>query len=90
MLIYNCFNNKDCCYRIYPVAYQWSFLADVNETCDSFNNLCSFYTIVVQKSKQIIVVYRGTKTKRQLFVEGLESLQPGADFFGNGKVNFYF
>uniref|UniRef100_A0A915EC33 Uncharacterized protein n=1 Tax=Ditylenchus dipsaci TaxID=166011 RepID=A0A915EC33_9BILA len=35
-------------------------------------------------------VFRGTKSKEQLFVEGWQSTQPGADFYGIGKVNKYF
>jgi len=61
-----------------------------NYTCDHYDNLCAFYITASDVSKEIIVVFRGTKTKRQLLTETWESTQPAADFYGAGKVNKYF
>lgn len=37
----------------------------------------------------MIVVFRGTKSKKQLFTEGWQSMQPGVDFYGVGMVCLY-
>lgn len=38
----------------------------------------------------MVVVFRGTKSKKQLFTEGWQSVQPGVDFYGHGMVFFIF
>uniref|UniRef100_A0A0K0DG85 Lipase_3 domain-containing protein n=1 Tax=Angiostrongylus cantonensis TaxID=6313 RepID=A0A0K0DG85_ANGCA len=45
---------------------------------------------VSDMKKELTVVFRGTKTKGQLLLEGLHSIHPGIDFFGMGNVNRYF
>jgi hypothetical protein len=42
---------------------------------------------VSEARREMVIVFRGTKTKEQLFLEGWQSLQPGTDFYGIGKVN---
>lgn len=42
--------------------------------------------VVSEVRREIVIVFRGTKGKEQLFLEGWQSLQPGTDFYGIGKV----
>jgi hypothetical protein len=54
--------------------------------CDAHEGLCASYVIYSSVRKEIIVVFRGTKTKEQLILEGWQGLQPGIEFYGMGKV----
>ncbi|KAL7075995.1 hypothetical protein ACQ4LE_004499 [Meloidogyne hapla] len=76
-----------CERRWMPDAHLWS---SVNQTCDALESTCSSYTVVSEPRCELIIVFRGTKTKEQLFLEGWQSLQPGTDFDGIGLVNKYF
>jgi len=53
------------------------------ETKNLFYNLflLNFQVVSAQRC-ELIIVFRGTKTKEQLFLEGWQSLQPGVDFDG--------
>lgn len=79
-----------CVTRWMPDAHLWQLYAAMNQTCDALDNTCSTYTVVSEARREMVVVFRGTKTKEQLFLEGWQSLQPGMDFYGIGKVNKYF
>ena len=46
--------------------------------------------IVSDVRRELVIVFRGTKNKEQLFKEGWESLQPDSEFYGICKVNRYF
>nr|CAD2186804.1 unnamed protein product [Meloidogyne enterolobii] len=76
-----------CERRWMPDTRLWS---SVNQTCDALESTCSSYTVVSDQRCELIIVFRGTKTKEQLFLEGWQSLQPGVDFDGIGMVNKYF
>jgi hypothetical protein len=58
--------------------------------CDLNGNTCAYYVAVSPIARHIVMVFRGTKGKKQLFHETLQSLQPNVDFYGFGKVNRYF
>uniref|UniRef100_A0A0N4Z635 Lipase_3 domain-containing protein n=1 Tax=Parastrongyloides trichosuri TaxID=131310 RepID=A0A0N4Z635_PARTI len=58
--------------------------------CDKGGNVCTYYTIVSNQTKEIIIVFRGTKTNDQLLREAVASLLDGVDFKGIGLVNRYF
>ncbi|KAI1719696.1 lipase (class 3) domain-containing protein [Ditylenchus destructor] len=79
-----------CIQRTFTSAHKYTLVNSNTESCDGFSNLCSFYVSVSELRREIIVVFRGTKSKEQLFLEGWQSLQPGVDFYGIGKVNKYF
>jgi len=49
-------------------------------------HICSSFQVVSEVRREIVIVFRGTKGKDQLFLEGWQSLQPGTDFYGIGKV----
>src|ERR1700722_7676668 len=55
-------------------------------TCDKIESLCASYVIHSPSRKEIIVVFRGTKTKEQLLLEGWQSFKPGVEFYDWGKV----
>jgi len=59
-------------------------------TCDKIESLCASYVIHSPSRKEIIVVFRGTKTKEQLLLEGWQSFKPGVEFYDWGKVHKYF
>uniref|UniRef100_A0A915NIN7 Uncharacterized protein n=1 Tax=Meloidogyne floridensis TaxID=298350 RepID=A0A915NIN7_9BILA len=54
----------------------------IARTCNALESTCSSYTIVSAQRCELIIVFRGTKTNEQLFLEGWQSLQPGVDFDG--------
>ncbi|VDM50512.1 unnamed protein product [Toxocara canis] len=81
---------ETCVNNTMPSSQQWYIINEENTICDAHENSCAGYTIRSDVMRQYIVVFRGTKTKKQLLFEGWKSLQPGVDFFGVGKVNRYF
>ncbi|EFP00003.1 hypothetical protein CRE_18522 [Caenorhabditis remanei] len=60
------------------------------KSCDHLDSTCAAYAVVSDSTKRIIVVFRGTKSKSQLFLEGWQSVNHGIDFFDMGDVNRYF
>uniref|UniRef100_A0A0K0FYI4 Lipase_3 domain-containing protein n=1 Tax=Strongyloides venezuelensis TaxID=75913 RepID=A0A0K0FYI4_STRVS len=83
-------NPEPCIARTFRPDLGYILFNNHSESCDSGGNICSFYTIVSQNERKIIIVFRGTKTKQQLLREGISSLQNGIDFYGVGLVNRYF
>uniref|UniRef100_A0AC34QN24 Fungal lipase-like domain-containing protein n=1 Tax=Panagrolaimus sp. JU765 TaxID=591449 RepID=A0AC34QN24_9BILA len=71
-------------------AHLYQLYARANEVCDIVNSICSGYTIINEHQKVIFVVFRGTKSKKQLLLEGWNSLEPLKDFYGVGMANEYF
>ncbi|KAI6223762.1 Lipase-like protein [Aphelenchoides fujianensis] len=71
-------------------AQPFQLVSQSNTDCDTNGNSCAFFVAVAPTLHQIVIVYRGTKTKKQLLQEFLQALQPNVDFFGHGKVNRYF
>ncbi|KAL3089817.1 hypothetical protein niasHT_028290 [Heterodera trifolii] len=71
-----------------PDPNQWRIYASINQTCDILDNPCSSYTVVSEARREMVVVFRGTKTKEQLFLEGWQSTRPGKDFYGDFQVTF--
>ncbi|VDD93630.1 unnamed protein product [Enterobius vermicularis] len=68
----------------------WILYSELSSVCDIISSLCSGYILRSDALKQIIIVFRGTRTKKQLLTEGWQGIQPGVDFYGIGKVNRYF
>ncbi|KAE9550212.1 hypothetical protein FO519_006579 [Halicephalobus sp. NKZ332] len=75
------FGSDASLYRLYTAT---------NAVCDIVNSICSGYTVIDDKEKKIFVVFRGTKTGKQLFFEGWNSLGSLKDFYGVGLANKYF
>lgn len=83
--------NLGICYlRALPEWQKWILYSRGNTICDAINNYCSFYIIRSDVLKEIIIAFRGTKTPKQLFMEGWKSLKPGNKFLNIGLVNQYF
>uniref|UniRef100_F1L4U1 Lipase n=1 Tax=Ascaris suum TaxID=6253 RepID=F1L4U1_ASCSU len=84
-------NTPETCVNItMPSSQKWYIIIEESTICDAHDSSCSGYTIRSDVARQYIVVFRGTKTKKQLLIEGWKSLKPGVDFYGVGKVNRYF
>lgn len=73
--------------RTMPSSQKWYIIIEESTICDAHDSSCSGYTIRSDVARQYIVVFRGTKTKKQLLIEGWKSLKPGVDFYGVGKVH---
>ncbi|VDO36371.1 unnamed protein product [Onchocerca flexuosa] len=73
-----------------PKWQKWLVYSIANTNCDAFQNSCSSYIIRSDVLKEIIVVFRGTTTTKQLIMEGWQSMRSNFDFFGIGSVNRYF
>ncbi|KAJ1357831.1 hypothetical protein KIN20_016080 [Parelaphostrongylus tenuis] len=79
-----------CLNRTFDSSDAYVVLSSTRVQCDQFDNTCEGYIVVSDLKKELTVVFRGTKTKIQLLLEGLQSIHPGIDFFGMGNVNRYF
>ncbi|KAK6757370.1 hypothetical protein RB195_015288 [Necator americanus] len=79
-----------CLNRTFPAHDAHVVVSTTREDCDELDNTCESYIAASDAAKQLIIVFRGTKTKGQLLLEGLQSIQPGVDFFDMGSVNRYF
>ncbi|KAI6213952.1 hypothetical protein M3Y94_00212300 [Aphelenchoides besseyi] len=71
-------------------AQPFQLYSQSNTNCDTNGNSCAFFVTFSPTLRQIVIIYRGTKSKKQLIQEFLQSLQPNVDFYGHGKVNRYF
>ncbi|VDK17801.1 unnamed protein product [Anisakis simplex] len=66
------------------------FVEKVEKYCDKAWNTCSAYVIRSDVAKEFIVVYRGTTTSSQLFLQGAHTLATRKNFLAAGKVHPYF
>ncbi|VDM78478.1 unnamed protein product [Strongylus vulgaris] len=78
---------EECLNRTFPLHDSHVIVATTKEDCDELDNTCESYIAVSETAKQLIIVFRGTKSKGQLLLEGLQSINPGADFFDMGNVS---
>ena len=67
-------------------AEEWLLYSAPHAVCDVIESVCSGYIIRSDQLQQMIIIFRGTRTKKQLFQQGWQGLQPGVDFYGIGKV----
>ncbi|VDN00106.1 unnamed protein product [Thelazia callipaeda] len=81
---------QDCVKNTLPSREEWIIYSSGSTTCDVIQSSCAFYTIRSDILKEIIIIFRGTKTRKQLFLEGWQSLNNGKNFLGVGMVNPYF
>nr|CDJ97920.1 Lipase domain containing protein [Haemonchus contortus] len=79
-----------CINRTFPAHEDYVVVSVNKEDCDDFDNTCEGYIAASDVKKELVIVFRGTKTKGQLLLEGLKSIRPGANFFDMGGVNEYF
>ena len=77
-------------FRTYTEEQEYKLIREGSEKCDDLDNLCSFFALASEVERMLVIVFRGTRNKFQLLEEGVQSEQPGRDFFGIGKVNDYF
>ncbi|CAJ0939140.1 unnamed protein product, partial [Mesorhabditis belari] len=80
----------ECVNRTFHPNEGRELLENVGEECDIISTLCSGYVVKSDRMQHLILVFRGTKTKVQLLLEGWMSQTDGADFFQMGNVNKYF
>uniref|UniRef100_A0AC34FQ03 Fungal lipase-like domain-containing protein n=1 Tax=Panagrolaimus sp. ES5 TaxID=591445 RepID=A0AC34FQ03_9BILA len=71
-------------------AHLYTVFTSNNLVCDFLKDSCASYTLVNEHEKRIYVIFRGTKTKKQLILEGWTTLFPKKDFYGVGMANKYF
>ncbi|CAJ0589454.1 unnamed protein product [Cylicocyclus nassatus] len=83
-------NHEECLNRTFPTHETHVVVSTTKEDCDELDNTCESYIAASETAKQLIIVFRGTKSKGQLLLEGLQSTKPGEYFFGLGNVNRYF
>ena len=68
-------------------AHLYTIYTSNNLVCDFLKDSCASYTLVNEHERRIYVIFRGTKTKKQLILEGWTSLVPKIDFYGVGLVS---
>uniref|UniRef100_A0A914YP82 Fungal lipase-like domain-containing protein n=1 Tax=Panagrolaimus superbus TaxID=310955 RepID=A0A914YP82_9BILA len=71
-------------------AHLYTVFTSNNLVCDFLKDSCASYTLVNEHEKRIYIIFRGTKTKKQLILEGWTTLFPKRDFYGVGMANKYF
>ncbi|KAL3985338.1 Lipase (class 3) family protein [Acanthocheilonema viteae] len=81
---------EKCVINTLPKWQKWLVYSTESTMCDIFQNSCSSYIIRSDIIKEIIIVFRGTTTKKQLITQGWQSMKSMRDFFGVGMVNRYF
>uniref|UniRef100_A0A0K0F1Q4 Lipase_3 domain-containing protein n=1 Tax=Strongyloides venezuelensis TaxID=75913 RepID=A0A0K0F1Q4_STRVS len=81
---------ESCIKEAFNNGEEYSVFNNQTTACDRLNNTCFYYSITSKKRKEIIIVFRGTKTNEQLVNEFVDSLIDGKDFYGLGIVNLYF
>ncbi|CAJ0587658.1 unnamed protein product, partial [Mesorhabditis spiculigera] len=79
-----------CIQNVLPSKNQWQIVSQKTTVCDALTQLCSGYIVKSDVLRQIIVVFRGTKTDVQLILEGWSTLKPQQEYYGMGLVNSYF
>ncbi|MFH4983152.1 hypothetical protein AB6A40_009861 [Gnathostoma spinigerum] len=77
-----------CINRILPG--DWLLHLRIEIACDEGSNRCAAYIARSDKQKRFIIVFRGTKTKKQLLYEVKKSLGKKGEFYGAGRANLYF
>uniref|UniRef100_A0A0K0EL17 Lipase_3 domain-containing protein n=1 Tax=Strongyloides stercoralis TaxID=6248 RepID=A0A0K0EL17_STRER len=83
-------NPTPCINRAFNNNGNYVIFNNQTTICDKGNNTCTYYSIISNQTKEIIIIFRGTKTNDQLFREGISTLVDGENFFNIGLVNKYF
>ncbi|VDK54627.1 unnamed protein product [Anisakis simplex] len=81
---------KKCVKNVLPSDEKWEVVERIEKYCDMMWNTCSAYVIRSDVAKKFIVVYRGTTTSSQLFLQGAGAISGRAQFLAAGKVHPYF
>uniref|UniRef100_A0A0N5AHA0 Lipase_3 domain-containing protein n=1 Tax=Syphacia muris TaxID=451379 RepID=A0A0N5AHA0_9BILA len=77
---------ETCINRTLSSDDQWILYNELAAVCDRVSSICSGYILRSDIRREIILVFRGTKTTKQLLTEGWETMQPGINFYDIGKV----
>ncbi|KAL3115615.1 hypothetical protein niasHT_011964 [Heterodera trifolii] len=65
---------NECIRRWMPNSSLWRVFTLSNQACDLLEQTCASYTLVSEQYRQLIIVFRGTKSSEQLFLEGWQTL----------------
>ncbi|WKY12677.1 hypothetical protein Q1695_003906 [Nippostrongylus brasiliensis] len=76
---------EECINRTYPAFEGYKVLSSSQMICDDFNNTCKGYIAASHVTKELLIVFRGTKAKGQLLLEGLYAINPLVKFFDMGS-----
>ncbi|RCN30529.1 triacylglycerol lipase [Ancylostoma caninum] len=76
-----------CLNRIHSSPY--TVLTPLEGRCDGLFDTCAGYIAASDVDRQLIIVFRGSKTDWQIVFQGLEYFVP-IEFYGMGKINSYF
>ncbi len=84
-------SSPDRCLHVLPQWNTWQLLSQTNIVCDSHSNNCSAFVVQSTSMQQLIVAFRGTNKRRQLYLEGIQSVFEKQLAFSNiGYVDKYF
>ncbi|RCN38971.1 hypothetical protein ANCCAN_15102, partial [Ancylostoma caninum] len=70
--------------RTFPHHDAFVVLTTAKEDCDELGNKCESYIAVSIVKKELIFVFRGSKTKGQILLQGYQYLNPFENFFNMG------
>ncbi|GMT11441.1 hypothetical protein PFISCL1PPCAC_2738 [Pristionchus fissidentatus] len=82
--------HEECIANTFPQSDGRFVFSSTKAECDILDNSCESFIVTSNNVKEAVIVFRGTKTKGQLLLEGWDSYHEGADFVGMGNVNKYF
>ncbi|GMT04642.1 hypothetical protein PENTCL1PPCAC_26816 [Pristionchus entomophagus] len=80
----------DCVQNTFPLTEGRFLYSATTEECDIIDSTCESFIVTSKNVKDAIIIFRGTKKKTQLLLEGWASYREGTGFNGMGKVNRYF
>ncbi|KAF8382194.1 hypothetical protein PRIPAC_71336, partial [Pristionchus pacificus] len=80
----------ECIANTFPQSDGRFVFSSTKAECDILDSSCESFIVTSNNVKEAVVVFRGTKTKGQLLLEGWDSYHQGVDFYGMGRVNNYF
>ncbi|GMT32292.1 hypothetical protein PFISCL1PPCAC_23589, partial [Pristionchus fissidentatus] len=81
---------EECVKNTFPAGEGRVIYTTTTEECDIIDSTCELFIVASKDVQEMVIVFRGTKKKTQLLLEGWHSYAEGTEFNGMGKVNGYF
>ncbi|GMT32290.1 hypothetical protein PFISCL1PPCAC_23587, partial [Pristionchus fissidentatus] len=80
----------ECVKNTFPTGEGRFLYSSTLEECDIIDSTCESFIVTSKDIQETVIVFRGTKKKAQLLLEGWHSYAEGTGFNGMGKANPYF
>ncbi|KAF8383612.1 hypothetical protein PRIPAC_72754 [Pristionchus pacificus] len=77
----------ECVKNTFPLSEGRFLYSSINKTCDIVSSTCESFIVTSKIVPETIIIFRGTKQKAQLLLEGWASYREGVGFNTMGRVN---